>query len=67
MYCYYRAMPLPMASYRLEQSEEGEDSLLHGSSERSSNQFVSSVCWSRNNRVLLAGNSTGDVKVLALA
>jgi WD40 repeat protein len=61
VYCYYRSMPVPLASHSFA-SGEG----LHADVVDVGNPFVSSVCWSARHNTLLAANSTGTIKVLAL-
>lgn len=72
-YCYYRSFPKPVASHRLDpradawaappashQPEEEEDP-------QATSAFVSSVCWSQKNHVLLAASSIGGIEVIQLA
>lgn len=61
VYCYYKALPMPMLSHPFGSIDGSglEDLVDH-------NQFVSSVCWSRKNDVLLTANSTGSIRVLSL-
>lgn len=64
VYCYYKAIPKPFTGYRFstvdpltgEELQDDDDS-----------QFVSSVCWCPSNpELVVAANSLGSLKVLAL-
>lgn len=64
VYCYYKAIPRPFTGYRFSTVDPLTGEETHDDDE---SQFVSSVCFCPNNpEVLVAANSLGSLKVLAL-
>lgn len=64
VYCYYRAIPPPAATYRFSSVDPltGEET-----PEDDDQQFISSVCWCpKKPTMLVAANSLGAMKVLQL-
>lgn len=62
VYTYYRSLPVPVASHKFgsmdfDSGNEMDDDI---------GQFVSSVCWRRKSNMVVAGNSTGSLKLLQL-
>lgn len=66
VYCYYRAFPFAISRHQLNSGRDEEETLDREKSRESPRTFVSSVCWSRNSKDLLVGNSEGVLKVLRL-
>lgn len=64
VFCYYKAMGFPVTSYSINSSEYPPLSPSEYVDPHA--QFVSTVCWARNSKVLLAANSVGDIRVLEL-
>lgn len=62
VFCYYKAMGFPLASLHV--GHQDFDS--HAEFVDPHAQFVSSVCWAKSSKVLLAANSVGDIRVLEL-
>ena len=70
---YHKALPMPMVTHKF----GAQDSLAAdmgvgvgispGGTEDDSGQFVSSVCWRGASKTLLAANSLGTIKVMAVA
>lgn len=64
VFCYYKAIPKPFTGYRFPRVDPLTGEETHDDDE---SQFVSSVCWCPNNpELLVAANSLGSLKVLAL-
>ncbi|PXF44200.1 E3 ubiquitin-protein ligase COP1 [Gracilariopsis chorda] len=64
VYCYYKAIPRPFATYRFSSVDPLTGKEMQGDDY---SQFVSSVCWCpRDPTKLIAANSLGNVKVLSL-
>ncbi|KAG2290680.1 hypothetical protein Bca4012_028427 [Brassica carinata] len=62
VYSYYRSLPMPMTSYKF-----GSVDPISGNEYFDDNgQFVSSVCWRKKSNMLVAANSTGNMKLLKL-
>ncbi|CAN7006949.1 unnamed protein product [Brassica oleracea var. botrytis] len=62
VYSYYRSLPMPMTSYKF-----GSVDPVSGNEYFDDNgQFVSSVCWRKKSNMLVAANSTGNMKLLKL-
>uniref|UniRef100_A0A1J3EQG6 Protein kinase domain-containing protein n=1 Tax=Noccaea caerulescens TaxID=107243 RepID=A0A1J3EQG6_NOCCA len=62
VYSYYRSLPMPMTSYKF-----GSVDPISGNEYFDENgQFVSSVCWRKKTNMLVAANSTGNMKLLKL-
>lgn len=63
-YCYYKAIPKPFTGYRFSTVDPLTGEETHDDDD---SQFVSSVCWCpKNPELLVAANSLGALKVLAL-
>eukprot|EP00798_Chlamydomonas_sp_ICE-L_P018213 gene18213-24663_t len=69
VYCYYKAMPSPVASFHCS-TANACGMLMQDEVEQTrattASQFVSTVSWSRNGQYLLAANSVGAIKILSL-
>ena len=62
VYSYYKSLPMPMTSYKF-----GSVDPISGNEYFDDNgQFVSSVCWRKKSNMLVAANSTGNMKLLKL-
>eukprot|EP00871_Galdieria_phlegrea_P004767 jgi/Galph1/5291/GphlegSOOS_G3993.1 len=62
VYIYYRAIPIPILSYRM-----NAENPLTGEETVDNSHFVSSVCWCPNKpQLLVAANSQGIIKVLEM-
>ncbi|WZY82447.1 protein SUPPRESSOR OF PHYA-105 1-like isoform X1 [Brassica napus] len=62
VYSYYKSLPMPMTSYKF-----GAVDPISGNECFDDNaQFVSSVCWKKKSNMLVAANSTGNMKLLKL-
>ncbi|CAJ1950360.1 unnamed protein product [Sphenostylis stenocarpa] len=63
VYCYYKSLPVPIATHKF----ESIDPILgHLNSGDNYGQFVSSVCWRKKSNMLVAANSVGIVKLLQM-
>ncbi|KAF9669048.1 hypothetical protein SADUNF_Sadunf14G0067300 [Salix dunnii] len=62
VYCYYRSLPMPITSHKFGCVDpvSGNETL------DSIGQFVSSVCWRRKSNMVVAANSSGNMKVLQM-
>ncbi|KAJ1429526.1 WD40/YVTN repeat-like-containing domain superfamily [Sesbania bispinosa] len=63
VYCYYKSLPVPMASHKFESIDPISG---HSNSGDNNGQFVSSVCWRKKTNMLVAANSVGIVKLLQM-
>uniref|UniRef100_A0A7C9A2L8 2-alkenal reductase (NAD(P)(+)) n=1 Tax=Opuntia streptacantha TaxID=393608 RepID=A0A7C9A2L8_OPUST len=60
VFVYHKAISKPVARYRFSTSELDEVDEDRGS-------FISAVCWKSDSPIILAANSQGSIRVLALA
>lgn len=62
VYCYYRSLPMPITSHKFGCVDPvSGNEIVDGSG-----QFVSSVCWRRKSNMVVAANSSGNMKVLRM-
>ncbi|CAO2836122.1 unnamed protein product [Amaranthus hypochondriacus] len=61
VFVYHKAFPMPVLSYKFNSIDP-----LSGNETDDSAQFISSVCWRGQSSMLVAANSTGDVKLLEM-
>jgi len=71
VHLYQREISRPLLSYKFDEQTNGTTKTVANTSERtkkeeSGSEFVSAMCWSNRENVLLAANSQGVVKVLEL-
>eukprot|EP01018_Ginkgo_biloba_P004341 Gb_02506 [translate_table: standard] len=62
VFAYYKSLPMPMASHKF----GSVDPISGQETEDDSGQFVSSVCWRGKSKILVAANSTGNIKLLEM-
>ncbi|KAJ6675252.1 PROTEIN SPA1-RELATED 2 [Salix viminalis] len=62
VYCYYRSLPMPITSHKF----GCVDPVSGNEIADSIGQFVSSVCWRRKSNMVVAANSSGNMKVLQM-
>uniref|UniRef100_A0A6N2KK25 Uncharacterized protein n=1 Tax=Salix viminalis TaxID=40686 RepID=A0A6N2KK25_SALVM len=60
--CYYRSLPMPITSHKF----GCVDPVSGNEIADSIGQFVSSVCWRRKSNMVVAANSSGNMKVLQM-
>ncbi|KAL2944309.1 Protein SPA1-RELATED 3 [Bienertia sinuspersici] len=61
VFIYHKAFPMPALSYKFNCVDP-----LSGNESDDGAQFISSVCWRAQSPMLVAANSTGDIKVLEM-
>ncbi|KAJ8764699.1 hypothetical protein K2173_007788 [Erythroxylum novogranatense] len=61
VFIYHKAFPMPALSFKFSNIDP-----LSGHEMEDSAQFISSVCWRGQSSILVAANSTGNVKVLEM-
>lgn len=61
VFIYHKAFPMPALSYKFSSIDP-----LSGNETDDGAQFISSVCWRGQSSMLVAANSTGDVKLLEM-
>ena len=61
VFIYHKAFPMPALSYKFNSIDP-----LSGNETDDTAQFISSVCWRGQSSMLVAANSTGDVKLLEM-
>ncbi|KAM7472276.1 hypothetical protein LguiA_010459 [Lonicera macranthoides] len=63
VYAYYRSLPMPITSHKF-----GCVDPLSGQevNDSSNGQFVSSVCWRGKSNMVVAANSSGNIKLLQM-
>lgn len=61
VFIYHKAFPMPMLSAKF------SDKSSLSTEENDPSQFVSSVCWHGQSSVLVAANSTGNIKLLEMS
>lgn len=61
VFIYHRAFPMPALSYKFSSVDP-----LSGNETDDSAQFISSVCWRGHSSMLVAANSTGDIKLMEM-
>jgi len=71
VHLYQREISRPLLSYKFDEQNNGTVKTVTNTTERtkkeeSGSEFVSAMCWSNRENVLLAANSQGVVKVLEL-
>lgn len=71
MYVYYKGLPRPMLSQRIDEhvyhaGGAGAGTTSLAADDRQDIDFVSAVCWKKNSNVLLAANSRGVIKIMEL-
>ncbi|KDP28517.1 hypothetical protein JCGZ_14288 [Jatropha curcas] len=62
VYCYHRSLPMPITSYKFGYVDPISGNKICDDS----GQFVSSVCWRQKSNMVVAANSTGNMKVLKM-
>lgn len=62
VFAYYKSLPMPMGSHRFGSA----DPISGQEMEDDSGQFVSSVCWRGKSKIMVAANSTGNIKLLEM-
>lgn len=62
VYSYYRSLPMPITSHKFKTIDpvSGDEVSDDGG------QFVSSVCWRRKSKMVVAANSSGVLKLLQM-
>ncbi|CAF1415743.1 unnamed protein product [Adineta steineri] len=71
VHLYQREISRPLLSYKFDDQNSGPSKTVTAATERpkkeeSGSEFVSAMCWSNRENILLAANSQGVVKVLEL-
>ncbi|KAK9674108.1 hypothetical protein RND81_12G211700 [Saponaria officinalis] len=61
VFVYHKAFPMPVLSYKFNNIDPQS-----GNETDDSGQFISSVCWRGKSSMLVAANSTGDIKLLEM-
>ncbi|KAH9609206.1 hypothetical protein KSS87_002242 [Heliosperma pusillum] len=61
VFIYHKAFPMPALSYKFNNVDPHS-----GNEADDSSQFISSVCWRGQSSMLVAANSSGDIKVLEM-
>ncbi|KAL9236422.1 hypothetical protein vseg_011096 [Gypsophila vaccaria] len=61
VFVYHKAFPMPVLSYKFNNPDTQS-----GNESDDSAQFISSVCWRGKSSMLVAANSTGDIKLLEM-
>lgn len=62
VFAYYKSLPMPMGSHRFGFA----DPISGQEMEDDSGQFVSSICWRGKSKIMVAANSTGNIKLLEM-
>ncbi|XP_031493720.1 protein SPA1-RELATED 4 isoform X1 [Nymphaea colorata] len=61
VFIYYKAFPMPVLSYKFDSNDP-----LTGQEIYDAPQFISCVCWRGQSSILVAANSTGNIKILEM-
>uniref|UniRef100_A0A7N0UYW1 Uncharacterized protein n=1 Tax=Kalanchoe fedtschenkoi TaxID=63787 RepID=A0A7N0UYW1_KALFE len=63
VFAYHKSLPMAITSYKF----SSVDPISGHKKSDDHSQFVSSVCWRRKSNMILAANSTGNIKLLQMA
>lgn len=61
VFVYYKDFPMPVLSYKFSVADP-----ISGQEIDDASQFISSVCWRGQSSILLAANSSGNIKLLEM-
>lgn len=61
VFIYHKAFPMPALSFKFSSIDP-----ISGNETDDNAQFISSVCWRGQSSILVAANSTGDIKLLEM-
>lgn len=61
VFIYHKAFPMPALSFKFNSVDP-----LSGNETDDTSQFISSVCWRGQSSILVAANSSGDIKLLEM-
>ncbi|KAJ0964815.1 hypothetical protein J5N97_025953 [Dioscorea zingiberensis] len=61
IFVYHKAFPMPVLSYKFENVDP-----VTGREQNDASQFISCVCWRGQSSILVAANSSGNIKLLEM-
>ncbi|CAN6483582.1 unnamed protein product [Victoria cruziana] len=61
VFIYYKAFPMPVLSYKFDSNDPLTSREIYDAP-----QFISCVCWRGQSSMLVAANSTGNIKILQM-